>query len=223
MPGLFVTFEGTEGSGKSTHANDLAERLRALGYEVVQVREPGGTATGEAIRGILQHDAAGEPVAPATELLLFAASRAQLVHRVIKPALERNGIVICDRFADSTTAYQGYGRGFDVEQVLRLNDWATGGLSPDATLLMDLDVGAGFERIHRRNRDLGRGEDRFEREARAFHERVRQGYLSLAARWPERFHVIASDRPTEEVSAAVWEVIGPILPAVVKGSVADES
>jgi dTMP kinase len=217
MPGLFITFEGPEGSGKSTHANELGERLRGLGYEVLQAREPGGTPTGEAIREILQHDAAGEPVARETELLLFSASRAQLVQTVIKPALERGCIVICDRFADSTTAYQGYGRDVDVERVLSLNEWATDGLLPDATLLMDLDVGVGFERIHRRNQDLGRGEDRFEREERAFHERVRQGYLALAQRWPERFHVIHSEVSIEDVSAMVWNVIEPMLPPVGEG------
>ncbi len=214
MSGLFITFEGPEGSGKSTHANELAERLRGMGYEVVQAREPGGTPAGEAIREILQHDAAGEPVVRETELLLFAASRAQLVQTVIKPALERGHIVICDRFADSTTAYQGYGRDFDVERVLDLNAWATDGLSPDVTLLMDLDVGVGFERIHKRNQDLDRGEDRFEREERAFHERVRRGYLALAKRWPERFCVIRSEVPVDEVSVAVWRVIEPLLPAV---------
>jgi len=214
MPGLFLTFEGSEGSGKSTHANELAERLRRLGYEVLQAREPGGTPTGEAVREILQHDVAGEPIARETELLLFAASRAQLVQRVIKPALERGVVVICDRFSDSTTAYQGYGRDFDVERVLNLNEWATDGLLPDATLLMDVDVGVGFERIHKRNQELGLGEDRFEREERAFHERVRQGYLALAERWPERFHVIESEMPVDDVSVAIWKVIEPLLSPV---------
>jgi dTMP kinase len=213
MSGLFVTFEGPEGSGKSTHANELSDRLRGMGFEVVRAREPGGTPTGEAIREILQHDAAGEPVTRETELLLFAASRAQLVQNVIKPALARGAIVICDRFADSTTAYQGYGRDFDVERVLNLNEWATDGLSPDATLLMDLDVGVGFERIHKRNQELGQIEDRFEREERAFHERVREGYLALAQRWPERFHIIRSDAPVEDVSAAIWHELEPLLPA----------
>lgn len=222
MPGLFITFEGPEGSGKSTHANELFERLRSLGYDVLKAREPGGTPTGEAIREILQHDVAGEPVARETELLLFAASRAQLVQRVIKPALARGAIVICDRFADSTTAYQGYGRDFDVERVLNLNEWATDGLEPAATLLMDLDVGVGFDRIQKRNRDLGRGEDRFERETRAFHERVRQGYLALAERWPERFHTIQSEAPVDAVSAAVWSVVDSLLPSLDDGRGTDE-
>jgi dTMP kinase len=215
--GLFITFEGPEGSGKSTHARRVAERLTARGYEVVPAREPGGTPTGEAIREILQHDAAGEPVAPQTELLLFAASRAQLVQRVIKPALARGAIVICDRFADSTTAYQGYGRGFDVERVLSLNDWATSGVVPDVTLLMDLDVALGFERIHRRNLAAGQGEDRFEREALIFHQRVRDGYLTLAARWPERFRIILSDQPVDVVQAAAWDAIAGQLPALPEG------
>jgi dTMP kinase len=215
--GLFITFEGPEGSGKSTHAHRVAERLTACGYEVVPAREPGGTPTGEAIREILQHDAAGEPVAPQTELLLFASSRAQLVQRVIKPALARGAIVICDRFADSTTAYQGYGRGFDVERVLSLNDWATGRVVPDVTLLMDLDVALGFERIHQRNLEAGHGEDRFERETLEFHQRVRDGYLALAARWPERFRIIPSDQPVSVVQAAAWDAIAGLLPALPEG------
>jgi dTMP kinase len=177
------------------------------------VREPGGTPTGEAIRAILQHNAAGEPVAPETELLLFSACRAQLVQCRIRPALEQGAIVICDRFADSTTAYQGYGRGFDVERVLDLNDWATGGLVPDATVLMDLDVAEGFERIRQRNRHAGRREDRFEREGQEFHERVRAGYLALAERWPRRFHVVRSDGPVERVQACVWGIVAGLLPA----------
>jgi len=211
MPGLFITFEGPEGSGKSTHSNIVAEQLRARGFEVVRGRDPGGTPTGEAVRDILQHDAAGEPIAPETEILLFAASRAQLVRRVIKPALARGAAVICDRFIDSTTAYQGYGRGFDIERVLGLNEWATGGLNPDVTVLMDLDVGLGFDRIHRRNLDAGQGEDRFEREERSFHERVRAGYLQLAERWPERFHIVKSDESMEIVQAAVWRAVAPLL------------
>ncbi len=222
MSGLFITFEGPEGSGKSTHSNELAERLRSMGYEVLKAREPGGTPTGEAIREILQHDSVGEPIVRETEILLFAASRAQLVQRVIKPALARGCVVICDRFADSTTAYQGYGRDFDVERVLNLNEWATDGLAPDATLLMDLDVGIGFERIHQRNLALDQGEDRFEREARAFHERVRQGYLVLAERWPERFHVIQSEASVDAVSTEVWRVVEPLLSAVGGGRPADE-
>jgi dTMP kinase len=156
-------------------------------------------------------------VAPQTELLLFAASRAQLVQRVIKPALARGAIVICDRFADSTTAYQGYGRGFDVERVLSLNDWATSGVVPDVTLLMDLDVALGFERIHRRNLAAGQGEDRFEREALVFHQRVRDGYLDLAARWPDRFRIIPSDQPVDVVQAEAWDVIAGRLPALPEG------
>lgn len=212
--GPFITFEGPEGSGKSTHSRLLGDRLRERGVDVLQAREPGGTPTGEAIREILQHDAAGEPVAPETEILLFAASRAQLVQHVIKPALDRGVTVICDRFADSTTAYQGYGRGFDVERVLGLNEWATGSVIPDMTLLLDLDVRTGFDRIHRRNQEAGREEDRFESEALAFHERVRAGYLELAERWPERFHIIRSDESMDAVGAAVWEAVARLFAPV---------
>lgn len=211
MNGVFISFEGPEGSGKSTHAARAARRIEALGREVVRTREPGGTRTGEMIRDILQHDRSGEAIHPETETLLFAASRAQLVRMVIRPALERGACVICDRFADSTTAYQGCGRGFGIDAMLAMNEFAVGGLWPELTLLMDIDVAAGFERMGRRNASKGVPNDRFEREKIDFHERVRHGYLELAARFPARFRIVNADRDEDAVAADVWKLIEPRL------------
>jgi dTMP kinase len=207
MTGLFITFEGPEGSGKSTHAAGLARRLRERGLDVVETREPGGTPTGEAIRRVLQHDAAGEPISPVAEVLLFAASRAQLVSRVILPALERGAVVVCDRFADSTTAYQGYGRGLDIDMIVGLNALAIGNAVPDMTILLDLEVKTGFERLTRRMHSQQVSHDRFEREEMSFHERVRAGYIEMAARSPERFRIVDSRGDVETVDAAVWRIV----------------
>jgi dTMP kinase len=205
--GRFITFEGPEGSGKSTHIRRLARRLRAEGREVLITREPGGTPTGEAIRGILQHDRAGEPIAPVAELLMFEASRAQLVQRVIAPALRKGAWVLCDRFADSTTAYQGYGRAFDLATIHVVNALAIQGCVPDLTILLDLPVGEGFQRLAGRNSTRNAEHDRFERESRRFHERVRAGYLKLARRWPARFRVIDSGRAQPDVEADIWRTV----------------
>jgi len=211
MNGLFITFEGTEGSGKSTQVVLLIERLRAVGREVVTVREPGGTPTGEAIRDILQHDAAGEDICAETETLLFESSRAQLVSHVIKPALERGAIVISDRFADSTTAYQGYGRGFDVEVLLQLHAFAMGGVEPDLTLLVDVDVEEGFRRLQARNKSENSQLDRMERESVEFHQRVYDGYQKMAKRWPNRFSVIAGKRDPAEIEIDIWAEVSRII------------
>jgi dTMP kinase len=205
MKGLFITLEGPEGSGKSTQAARLVKRLTDAGHDVVRTREPGGTRTGEAIRDILQHDRAGEHIFPEAEALLFAASRAQLVRSVILPALEEGKIVICDRFADSTTVYQGHARGLGVDRMLDLNAFAVGGAVPDLTILVDVDVRLGFKRLEGRNQKTGR--DRMERERIEFHERVRQGYLELAKRWPERFRVVDGSRSSEEVEEDVWKLV----------------
>ncbi|MCZ7591547.1 MAG: dTMP kinase [Kiritimatiellae bacterium] len=210
--GRFITFEGPEGGGKTTQAKRLLARLRDQGRDVLYTREPGGTPTGEAIRDILQHDKAGEPLCDETEVFLFAASRAQLVRKVIVPALERGTIVVCDRFADSTTAYQGYGRGFSVEQMLAINAFAIGDAVPDVTLLLDVTIDLGFERITGRQKELFEQADRIEREARAFHERVRNGYLELAQKWPERFRRIDAARTPDEVEVTIWEVLKDVLP-----------
>lgn len=205
--GKFITFEGPEGSGKTTQAKRLIARLEQKGCEVVYTREPGGTPTGEAIRDILQHNKAGEPISPNAEVLLFAASRAQLVSRVILPALERGAWVVCDRFADSTTAYQGYGRGFEVEQMIALNQFAIDGAVPDVTILLDVDLDEGFRRIGERHQVKNRPLDRIESEARAFHEKVRKGYLELARRWPERFRLVDGMRDADAVSGDVWRIL----------------
>ncbi len=212
MKGRFITFEGPEGGGKTTQARRLIARLEAMGVCTRYTREPGGTPTGEAIRAILQYDEAGEPVAPEAEVLLFAASRAQLVRRVIRPALEQGDWVICDRFADSTTVYQGYGRGFPIDRVEAINRFAIGETIPDRTFLLDLDVEAGFERLARRAERGGRSADRMEREDREFHRRVREGYLTLARAEPARFRVINAALGEEEVAARVWEALSDVLP-----------
>jgi dTMP kinase len=209
--GKFITFEGPEGSGKSTHIQGLAERLRAAGIDVLVTREPGGTPTGEAIRGLLQHDRAGEPIAAEAELLLFEASRAQLVQRVIVPALRQGTWVLCDRFADSTTAYQGYGRGFNLKSVLAINGFAVQGCVPDMTLLLDVSIAQGFRRLTHRNRKRRTPHDRFEREHRGFHERVRAGFLKLARRWPKRICVIDTARPLPVVADEIWRRVRDVL------------
>ena len=209
--GKFITFEGPEGGGKTTQAKRLLARLTADGHEVIYTREPGGTPTGEAIREILQYDKAGEPLCDEAEVFLFAASRSQLVRTVIIPALERGTHVICDRFADSTTVYQGYGRGFDIDQMIAINNFAIDGATPDLTLLMDVEVAIGFDRIASRQRELFQKSDRIEREAREFHERVRNGYLELAARWPSRFRKINATRDPGEVETDVWKWVQTII------------
>jgi dTMP kinase len=209
MTGIFVSLEGPEGGGKSTQAARLAQRLRSLGHEVVAVREPGGTPIGESIRGLLQRE--GEPIQPETEALLFAASRAQLVRCLVRPALERGACVICDRFADSTTAYQGYGRGLGLDFIRELNRFAVDGAWPDLTVLLDVETGIGVNRIAERNlRDNAR-HDRIENEERSFHERVRQGFLLLAARSPDRFRVVDASRDADAVEVAVWSLVSGLL------------
>lgn len=205
MKARFITFEGPEGGGKTTQARRLLARLESLGISAVYTREPGGTPTGEAIRAILQYDHAGEPVEPETEALLFAASRAQLVRRVIRPALERGAWVVCDRFADSTTVYQGYGRGFPIGQIEAINRFAVGETMPDRTFLLDLDVEIGFRRLARRAAEGGGAADRMEREDLEFHRRVRRGYLELARAEPSRFRVLDATAAEDELAARIWE------------------
>ena len=200
---MFITFEGPEGSGKSTQIRLLAERLHAGGIHTLLTREPGGTSTGEAIRRLLQHDSSDAEMGHRTEVLLFCASRAQIVEQVIRPALEQGTWVLCDRFTDSTLAYQGYGRGFAVDELRTLNGFATGGLTPDLTLLLDIPVDESFRRILARPSEI----DRIERAERVFHERLRAGYLELAAAEPGRFRVITSERPVEQTSGEIWKTV----------------
>ena len=208
--GKFITFEGPEGGGKTTQELRLIRRLETEGREVLYTREPGGTPTGEAIREILQYDKAGEPPCAQSEVLLFAASRAQLVRHVILPALERGLLVVCDRFVDSTTAYQGYGRGFPLEQILAINQFAIDGAVPDLTILLDVSLDRGFDRLAQRT-GTTRPLDRIEREERAFHEKVRAGYLDMARRWPERFRVVNAARDVAAVEQDVWKLVSNAL------------
>ncbi len=198
--GLFITFEGPEGSGKSTQARRLVAWLREQGADVLATREPGGTPIGDRIRQILLSPETVGLTAEA-EVLLFSASRAQLVREVIRPHLDRGGVVVCDRYADSTYAYQGFGRGLDMRALEEITRFATGGLVPDLTFLLDVPVGEGLAR--KRN---GEGEDdwnRMEQEVLAYHERVRRGYLELASRDPDRWAVLDALRPVEALQAEI--------------------
>jgi len=211
MSGKFITFEGPEGCGKSTQIKLLAEKLEAQGIKVACTREPGGTATGEAIRNILQHDVVDESLGDRAELLLFTASRAQLMDQVVLPALGRNVWVLCDRFIDSTMAYQGFARGMDIEALDRIKDFAINSRKPDLTLLLDLDVEKGFQRLEERYSAGNETHDRFEREARDFHLRVCDGYHKLAQREPERFRIIDADQIIDEVASNVWNAVKEVL------------
>lgn len=201
--GKFITFEGPEGGGKTTQARRLVARLQAAGRQVLYTREPGGTPTGEAIREILQHNKAGEAPCPETEVLLFAASRAQLVRHVIIPALERGDWVVCDRFADSTRAYQGAAGKLDRGFIARLESVALAGLKPDLTLVLDLPAARGLERAALR-RGAGAEADRFEREGVEFHETLRRAFLDIADAEPERCAVIDAAKSERAVGEAIW-------------------
>lgn len=194
----FVVFEGVDGSGKSTQVALAAEALRAQAREVLVTREPGGTRLGEAVRSLLL-DVKHTGMAGETEALLYAAARAQCVREVIAPALARGMVVLCDRFTDSTLAYQGYGRGLDLAFLRRINDLATGGLYPALTIVLDLPVNEA-----RRRRRAGQ-RDRLEREADSFYERVRAGYLALAEETPENYLVLEADAPAAVLAARILE------------------
>jgi len=202
--GLFITFEGGEGTGKTTQIARLAERLRAAGHEVVVTREPGGTPLAEAIRGLLL-DPAHEPDG-LVELLLLEAARRDHVERLVAPALARGAVVISDRFADSSTVYQGMVRGLGVERVERLNALATGGLEPDRTVVLDLEPEAGVGRALRRNAGEG-GASRLDEEPLDFHRRVRAGFVELVGRHPARFRLVPATGAAEEVFARVVEAL----------------
>ena len=195
---LFVTFEGIEGCGKSTHLGHLAGHLRAGGHAVVETREPGGTRAGAAVRELLL-GADGVPLAPLTELFLYCADRAQDVAQVIKPALAAGRVVLCDRFSDSTIAYQGYGRGLDMDALRAMDIRARDGLAPNLTLLLDCPVEVGL----RRARERSAAGDRFERETVEFHERVRAGFLALAKAEPARFRVLDATAPIDDLRRRV--------------------
>jgi dTMP kinase len=215
--GLFISFEGGEGAGKSTQAALLTTRLQEVGQAVVSVREPGGTPLGEKIRPWVK----GVEMTPQTELLLFAAARAQLVATVIRPSLQGGKIVIADRFADSTTAYQGYGRGLPLDLVRAANQAATGGVMPDLTFLLDQPAEQGLQRIGEAQLGLPLGDDeeqgnsrgrmddaaqsKFEQQGLAFHRKVRSGFLKLAGEEPHRILVVDAAKLEEEIAEAVWQ------------------
>ncbi len=203
---LFITFEGIEGSGKTTQLACLKKYLQALGYQTVATREPGGCPISDTIRTLLL-DPENSAMASHTELLLYSAARAQHVVEFIRPALKEGKVVLCDRFSDATTVYQGVGRGLDMTQLDAINSFAADGLIPDMTLLLDYPVEEGLQRARARNRsDNLESEGRFELEALAFHQRIRKGYLDLAAR-EDRFHIIDAlddvDTVAERISSAV--------------------
>jgi dTMP kinase len=198
-PGLFLTLEGVEGSGKTTQAAMLADALRNRGYSAIVTREPGGTQVGQAIRGIFLDAAVA--LEPAAELLLVLADRAQHVREKLKPAIAAGEIVISDRYSDSTIAYQGYGRGFDLNLLRDLNQLASDSLNPDLTLLLDCPAELGLERT--RARSQHGAADRFEGERLEFHHRVREGFLAVARAEPSRVTLIDASRPAAEVAAAI--------------------
>lgn len=209
MP-FFITFEGTEGSGKTTQLLRLLSYLKALGYQVVATREPGGCAIADTIRALLLNPE-NAAMAARTELLLYSAARAQHVAEVIRPALTRGSIVLCDRFSDATTVYQGAGRGLDLSQLESINRYAADGLVPDLTLLLDYPVEAGLPRARERNRTANlESEGRFELEDLAFHRRIRHGYLELAAEHA-RFCLIDALGDEEQVAARITAAVDDFL------------
>jgi dTMP kinase len=205
MKGLFITFEGTEGSGKSTHIQLLAEKLRAQGRIVRVLREPGGTPIGEEIRHTLKHSQQNRAMTSEAELLLMNASRAQLVREVIRPALIAGEIVLCDRFYDSTTAYQGYGRQLDLKMVRGVVDFAVGDTRPHLTFLLMVPLGVSEVRRQTRQAADVAARDRFEEADRSFFERVEEGYRAIAAAEPQRVWMIDSTRGVDEVKAEIWQ------------------
>jgi dTMP kinase len=205
--GKFITFEGPEGSGKSTHIKKLAYFLKTKGFDIVTTREPGGTALGEKIRSMIQHSVAEEVPVDRAELLLFLASRAQHVDELIRPALDAGSWVLCDRLYDSTMAYQGYGRGFDLDELKALNDFAVDGMKPDLTLLIDVSPETSRARLKRRHSRTSSSPDRIESEVDDFHRRLRDGFLRLAGSELERFHVVDAEREQRVVEIEIHEVV----------------
>ncbi len=211
MRGLFITFEGTEGSGKSTQIGLVVERLRSLGHIIRQLREPGGTPIGEEIRHTLQHSTANQNMSPEAELLLINASRAQLVRETIRPALEAGEMVVCDRFYDSTIAYQGYGRGLDLNRVQAVIDFAVQETRPDLTLILHVPISVSEER--RRSRQAGgpAQRDRMEEADRSFFERVEEGYRAIAAAEPERVKWIEATQDIKSIHGQIWWEVERLL------------
>ena len=208
MNGYFISFEGGEGCGKSTQIKALAKYLESIGREILLTREPGGTPLGEALRGLIQHDDAGKTICPQAELLLFAASRAQLAREIIQPALEQGKIVLCDRYLDSTTVYQGVARALQPAEVDAINQFAAGTVRPHCTLLLDLDPEIGLQRVQARSNGAL---DRMEREPLEFFRAVRQGYLDLAQSEPERMVTFDANLDPETLHQKIRDVLEPKL------------
>jgi len=200
---FLLSFEGSEGCGKSTQIGLLKERLEKAGREVIVLREPGGTEIGESIRHLLQHAKEGHSMTPEAELLLFAASRAQIVREKIRPLLEAGVFVILDRFLDSTTVYQGVARGLQLESVRAINSFAIGGTLPQLTLVLDMDTQTAWQRIHATGREL----DRMESQPPEFFEKVRQGYLEVARAEPSRVKIIDASATSEVVHESIWRLL----------------
>ncbi len=207
MSGVFITFEGIEGCGKSTQIARLAKRLAKVGRSIVQLREPGGTNIGEAIRKTVKHPPGNTPISPETELLLMNASRAQLVQQVVRPALAEGSVVLCDRFYDSTLAYQGYGRGLDLAKVQNAIDLAVGGTKPNITLLLDIPLEVSAGRVAKRQRESDETSDQFDRSGDLFFKRVLDGFHALAKAEPQRFRTINANQPPASVSDEIWNAV----------------
>jgi dTMP kinase len=210
MPGLFVSFEGGEACGKSTQVARLVQKLESMGRQVISIREPGSTRAGEAIRNLLLHSEQGLNLTPGAELLLFGASRAQLIEEIIRPALKEGKIIVADRFTDSTTVYQGIARGLGLKFIREMEEFVCAELRPAATFLLDLDLQTIQSRRLRRVRPVN-GRDRMEELPPEFHQKVREGYLQLAREFPERIKVVDAARSADEVEAAIWKEINAIL------------
>ena len=221
MQGLFITFEGTEGCGKTTQVQMLADKLQKDGLPVVVLREPGGTPIGEEIRHTLKHSLNNAAMTPETELLLMNASRTQLVREVIRPALQSGKIVLCDRFYDSTTAYQGYGRGLNLDYVRKIIEFAVGETRPDLTLFLDIPLELSLKRrAIRKNQSNDKSKsganennlrDRFEEADIEFFKRVQQGFHKIAEKEPKRIKTVDATKPIEEVFKNICEIVEPFL------------
>jgi dTMP kinase len=210
-PGVFITFEGTEGSGKSTQISLLAGRLQSLGHPIKLLREPGGTPIGEELRHILKHSAKSQAMTAEAELLLMSASRAQLVREVIQPALKSGITVLCDRFFDSTTVYQGYGRGLDLEMIHQITQFAVGSTQPDLTLLFMVPIAVSEQRRQTRQNGLPPERDRFEEAGREFFAKVEYGYNAIARQEPGRIKLIDATQTIEQVQTQVSGCVDSLL------------
>jgi len=207
---LFITFEGPDGSGKTTQIGLLGQYLEGKGYPVLLTREPGGTAIGEQIRNVL-HDVENTAMLPNTEILLYSASRAQHVGELIRPAIERGDIVLCDRYAESTMAYQGWGHGLDLDLLRTITAFATGGLRPDLIVYLDIDVEEGLRRKLRAFQSGMAEWNRMDRKEKTFHQRVRRGYLAMAAQEPDRWLVVDGSRSVEAIQAEIRDRVELLL------------